>query len=64
MIMDEGDHMILLNRFSKTIPIANGKFLDAGSYKQLQLIHMQQPSISPALHLTNSPSPNSPGGHG
>ena len=51
--------MILICRFSETIPIAIGKFLAATSCS-----YLQQPSLSPAPHLPNSPSPKSrrPGG--
>ena len=41
--------MILIYRFSETIPIAIGKFLAATSCS-----YLQQPSLSPAPHL---PSP-------
>ena len=53
--------MILICRFSETIPIAIGKFLAATSCS-----YLQQPSLSPAPHLPNSPSPKSrrPGGRG
>ena len=48
--------MILICRFSETIPIAIGKFLAATSCS-----YLQQPSLSPAPHLPNSQVP-SPGG--
>ena len=53
--------MILIYRFSETISIAIGKFLAATSCS-----YLQQPSLSPAPHLPNSPSPKSrrPGGRG
>ena len=54
--------MILICRFSETIPIAIGtKFLAATSCS-----YLQQPSLSPAPHLPNSPTPKSrrPGGRG
>ena len=48
--------MILICRFSETIPIAIGKFLAATSCS-----YLQQPSLSPAPHLPKSqvPSPKS-----
>ena len=46
--------MILICRFSETIPIAIGKFLAATSCS-----YLQQPSLSPAPHLPISPSPKS-----
>ena len=53
--------MILIYRFSETIPIAIGKFLAATSCS-----YVQQPSLFPAPHLPNSPTPKSrrPGGRG
>ena len=46
--------MILICRFSETIPIAIGKFLAATSCS-----YLQQPSLSPAPQLPSSPAPNS-----
>ena len=46
--------MILICRFSETIPIAIGKFLAATSCS-----YLQQPSLSPAPHLPKVPSPKS-----
>ena len=46
--------MILICRFSETIPIAIGKFLAATSCS-----YLQQPSLSPYPHLPKSPSPKS-----
>ena len=54
--------MIFLYRFSESITIAIVKFLLAATCCSL----LQQPSLSPAPHLSNSPSPKSrrPGGRG
>ena len=50
--------MILICRFSETIPIAIGWEVVSSSYK-LQL-YLQQPSLSPSPHLPISPTPQVP----
>ena len=52
--MEDDQHDLDLYRFSETIPIVIGKFLAATSYS-----YLQQPSLSPAPHLPNSPTPKS-----